>query len=499
MNVRELLTKIGFEVDEKPLKEADKGLREIKDRLDLLMAAEVFKKLYELAETFAHFGEELHVAAQSAGITVEAFQKLAYAAQQSNVSQEQMQHGMALLSRRMYEARTGSDEAQKAFRKAGISPEQVKGFKTSQEALLALADRFTRMKDPIAKMGAAQELLGRGGYQMVSFLSKGSAAIRQQGDEAERLGLILSEHQVEALEEVEHAFQRLHAVLRAIGAFIASYIGPAFTFLVDKFIAFYGANKDIINLNFQEWLEKVAYAMGFVVGLVFALTQKILDLAKALHMEGKILTLVFEIAGLISALVTLGTIVKTVSFVMGFLTTGIEALLSIIGTAVAVIESPFFLLAAAIGAVIVAVHDLYALFAGKPTWLGQFSDWLKSLGMIQVALNFISDTWDKLKGGLGTMVAKAENFLGIGNEGVGNPEQRLAALSSTASAASSITNATTSVGGNSNVEVNAPVTIHVPAGTDPKEVSSKVKEGIQEHFARVSREIQRSTLNPVAH
>lgn len=369
MIIADLLAHIGFEVDEKPLHKVEEALEGIKHGLEFFAAAEIVKKLFEVSEQFAHWGEELKVTAESVGLTVESLQQLQFAAEQSGVSAETMTHSMALLSRHLYDAKNGSKEASLAFSRIGISSAQIAGFKNAEDALFAIADKIQGIEDPIKRLAVSQELLGRGGYKMVAFLAKGSAALRQQKEDAQKLGLVLSGPQVEALEETEHAFQRLHAVMRAFGASIAAQIGPVFSMLVDKFIKFYLVNKDIINANIHKWLRTLAWTLGFVYGFVTGLIEKFLKLAKALHLEKDILPTIAKVAGLVSGFLALGAALKMVSIAFGFI-------------------SPAIAFGAVIGGVIVAVHDLWALFNKQPTWTGSFLD---------KASTFLESLKDKIK------------------------------------------------------------------------------------------------------
>lgn len=421
MNLRELLIKVGFEVDEKPIHGAEAAIESLTTKLEILAGAEIIKKLFEISERFAEWGERLQVTAANLGISTEEIQKLGFAAEKSGVSTEQMTTGLARLSRQIYEAKTGSKEAAETFRKAGISAEQVKGFRNAEDALFALSDRLQNIQDPIKRTAIAQELLGRGGYQMVAFLSKGSKAIQEQGNELRRLGLILSGPQVEALESAAHAFGRLHAVMNAIGASIASYIGPAFEYVIDKFIAFYAANKNIIGLNLTNWLNGVAYTIGFVAGLIHGATVRVLEFAKAWGFEGSILKVAASFAG-----ITLGilAVVKAGNIALGIFRS-LSSLFSILtGTAgilwrslvvmssgiwAAVTASwaliapwlPFIAIAAAvvaaIAAIVAIVHDLYALAKGKPTWIGELIEWAKSFDLIKNGIEGFKHIWESLK------------------------------------------------------------------------------------------------------
>lgn len=297
MKVADLFAKIGFQTDEAPLKRLSASLNELKENIvsvgesvervkhlmELALGFEVIRKLYDLSEHFAEWGQNLKVTATTIGVTTDELQRLSYAASQSGVSTEEMTHSLAHLARHIYDAKMGSKEAADAFYKAGISFQEVQGFTSAEQALGVLSDRIAAIKDPMQRLGMAQTLLGRGGYQMVAFLSKGSASIKALGTEAGKLGLVISQPQINNLEAMAHGFQRLHAFVREVGAYIASYFGPAIIMIIDKVIAFYNANRKLIDLELKTWLNRVAYTMGFVAGIAIRLAQWFLYLVKSIH------------------------------------------------------------------------------------------------------------------------------------------------------------------------------------------------------------------------
>lgn len=522
MNVRDLLAKIGFTVDHKDLDKLENQLEGIKSRLEVLAAAEVVKGLFELAEKFSAVGESIHIAAASAGLTVESFQKLTYSAEQAGISQDEMQTSLARLSRSLYAARNGSAEAQEAFSKAGIGPDQIRSFHTSKDALLALADRMKAIQDPIQKAALAQQVLGRGSIRMVGYLSQGSAALKAQGIEAEQLGIILSGPQVAALKTFEEAFRKLTFVFRNFAATIASNVAPGFTFLVNDFIKFFNVNRSIIELNFTNWLFNVGYVVGIVWGAFKLLTTILIDVAKRFHLEGQIIPTIMALATLVLSMFLLGRVVKIVSSVLdtlgqafqiaqvpmklfwaaaGLVQKGLSYLLLelaalidseyLFAAATAVAEAPLWLIVAAIAALVIAGHDLYALFTGKPTWIGSFFEWIKSLDIVKASLEWIAGAWEKISG-----MFSAKNILpsflqGSGLSAIfgnGNPADKVDALNNPGGSLASAAPA-----GNQ-YQINAPIDISVPPGTDPADVGKHVQNGVKEHLDRVMRETRASTL-----
>ena len=363
---RELVTKFTFQTDEKGLDAVEHKLDAIKHRLEFLGAVEIAKGIYELTERFAHFAEEIHVAATSAGLTVEAFQKLAFSAQQSGVSQEEMGTAMTRLSRSLYAARMGSEEANKAFAQAGFSPDQVRSFKTGEDAMMALADRMKGMSDPIQKQALALQLMGRGSVHMVGYLSQGSGAIRGMGKEAEALGAVLNEKQVAALVNAEHAFLKLWAAIKGIAASIAAVFAPEVQYIIDCILGWTKANHGLVSVDVTSWIRSFLYGLGFIIGVIEGVIHKIVEFANS-H---KTLWRIIETLGILGASLLVASLGFSKLISIG------QSLLSMWSGASAILTSPFALMAMAIFGVIVAVHDLWQAAHGRPTWVGSFIEWL---------------------------------------------------------------------------------------------------------------------------
>lgn len=478
MTIRELISKFVFQTEgTEKIDKLQGQLEGIKSRLDFMIGAEIAKKMIDLTEKFARFGEELHIASQSAGISVEAFQKLTYSAQQASVSQSEMEMALFRLSRRLNDARMGSQEAENAFRQAGISAGQVKGFKTSQDALLALADRMKAMQDPIKRAALGQELMGRGSLHMVGYLTQGSAAIRKQGDEAERLGLILSEGQVAALVSAEHALQRFWGLLKAIGASIAANLAPGIEYLINDFIKFFSIHRQIIELNINTWLYDLGYAFGALWTAVKFGIDLLIQLASHFHLEGHIVEAVATIGSIVAGLLVLGRVVS-------FASSALQGL----GIAFGILTSPAVLVVGALTAIGIAIHDIIAAFSGKKTWLEGFIEWLGIAQQVQAVFFWIFDHIAAIgkifSGGLGGLVG---GLFGGGG----------------APAAISQLNAGPQVAGGNNsqasYQVTAPITIHVPPGTPPGAVGAAAQDGVKEHLDRLMRETRRGTASAVAY
>lgn len=487
MQVRELLTKWGFQIEHEKLDRTEKQLDSIKHALEFLAATEIARGIYELGEKWAHFAEELHIAATAAGLGVEAFQKLSGAAKLSGVSQEEMSGALAKLGRHLYDARNGSEEALMAFAHVGFTSEQVRGFHTTSDAMKALADRVKSTNDPIAKQAMLMSLLGRGSFNMVEFLNKGSAGIKGQETEMGRLG-VLSERQVTNLVRLEHAFLKIWQVTKYLASAFASNLAPSIEYLVNNFVKLYEANKKWIDIDIRAWSIKAAFIFGFIWGLI---EDGIFLVSKLVHWF-----MDFSTAHpvLMKLMFSLGLMVISVLAVKS----AVEKLFSVFGALkglISVLLSPAGLLVLALIGIFIAVHDIIAALQGKKTWIQGFLEWLGVAQQVEdvmfsiftIVEDLLNLDFSKLKSDalgaitdLGKFAIKtAATFLPGGS--VTSPPQ---------------IPANTNVASNAQTQINAPITVNVPPGADPQVMAQKVREGVKDHLDRVHREAQRS-LRPV--
>lgn len=459
-NVRDVLTKFNFKVDHEKLDRLEGQLEGIKRRLEFLGAVEITRGLFELAEKFSAIGENLIRASEATGITVEEIQKLQFAAQQAGVSGEEMSHSLTILSRQLYAARNGSQEAQLAFGQIGLTPDQVNGFKNSRDALLAISDRLRLIDDPIKRAALSQQVLGRGSQRLAGLLSKGSVAIKEQGEEAQRLGIVLSGSQVKSLEKVEHAFNRLWGVMKAFGATIAAKVAPVIEYLINDFLKFFGANKALIDLNLEEWWLKFAYALGFVYGVLKGLTIQVLDFAKAWDLDKSLLLLVTRLASVATAFAFLGPV---------------NIALGLLG---------------------VFLHDIWAGLTGRPTWLPYFEKWLGIYEQIEAITDYLADRFLAMTQSVSGIVSGLLAILGGPGAWAAFAADLVTGFGGTSPGQAVGGGVGQAVGGA--ISINAPMTFTVPPGTKAEDVGAAVKDAISGHLDRVFRETQRSLTPAVA-
>ena len=155
---------------------------------------------------------DLSAEAKKAGVGVEAFQELSYAARQNGVSVDALTDGLKELQLRADEfIVTGKGSAAEAFTRLGYSADELKAKLRDPSALFQeIIGRIAGLRDTAAGIRIADEIFGgTGGEQFVRFLDEGEAGIRRNIDEARRLGLVLDEDVVRKGVELDKQFNKI--------------------------------------------------------------------------------------------------------------------------------------------------------------------------------------------------------------------------------------------------------------------------------------------------
>jgi len=232
--VIDLLMKTGsFETDSK---RAEKRLKDFeatakKSALAIAgVATAAIAGFAAMAKSTINSMDQMSKMAQQVGVTTEALSSLGYAARLSGVEQNNLTQSLARLSRGMIDAAAGTGEAKKAFDALGIDASTMK---SADEALLQVADRFSRMEDGAQKTALAMQLFGRSGAQLVPFLNQGRDGIANLQREADRLGITLSGETGKAAEEFNDSLFRLQQSFAGIVNNVVRDLLPAMQDFVD--------------------------------------------------------------------------------------------------------------------------------------------------------------------------------------------------------------------------------------------------------------------------
>lgn len=149
--------------------------------------------------------------AQKAGVAVEAFQELGYAAQGALVNIDALTDGLKEMQLRADEfIVTGAGGGAEAFQRLGYTAEDLKAKLQDPAALFEeLIEKLGRL-DKASQIRISDELFGgTGGEQFVRLLSQGNGYIARMRQEARDTGNVLDAELIQQAVEIDRQFAKL--------------------------------------------------------------------------------------------------------------------------------------------------------------------------------------------------------------------------------------------------------------------------------------------------
>lgn len=335
IKVRELFTLWGFDIDTKPLKEVDGLIAKTKSGLSMAKWAigGTIAAALGAAKFTANAGDEAVKTAQKVGLTVEAYQELAYAAKLADVETGTLKSSMRILGTNSRSAWQGGKEASAAFAALGVSVKGADGRLKPASALLAeVADRFAAMTDAQREMAPALAagIFGRGGAEMLPLLYGGSKGLRSMAEEARKLGGVLSTNDAVMGEAFNDDLERMWTTIKGIRNEIGVQLLPVLGPLIQQFTEWFAVNRQLLGQNITGFVELfggvlrqavplmniVASVLGFILPIVNRLVSM---LTPFLDLLGGVFSLIADVfSGLFGGLSLGGAPVLAGATAMGF-------------------------------------------------------------------------------------------------------------------------------------------------------------------------------------
>lgn len=224
-----------------------------------------------MAKSAVDNADKLDKVSQQTGIAVESLSQLQYAAEISNLSFEDLTKATAKFSKTAADAARGSDTASKAFDTLGIRVTKADGtLKGTEELLLEVADKFSKMEDGAAKAAIAQDLFSKSGARLIPFLNEGRAGIEKLKKEADAFGLTVSTKSAKAADRFNDNLDRLKAAGKGVANQMAQEMLPVFLAMTERFVkAAQGGGALDLAIKTLSFTFKAIVSAGVIVTSVF--------------------------------------------------------------------------------------------------------------------------------------------------------------------------------------------------------------------------------------
>lgn len=323
---------------------------------------------------------------RSTGVAIERLQELNFIASVNGSTAQAMQSSILGLSRVIGDAARWTGPGIEGFQRLGISIRDSNGQLKSADTILdEIGSQFTKLGYNLDQKRSMAQSLGIDPslIQMMSLTGKQMDSLRAR---AQRLGVI-NKSQADDAAAFNDSLTTLRFGMRGISNFIAVGFAPQMKSLTDNFINFLEVNQELI----VNGITKLGEIMGGLFGLFDRTKYLVLGLAAAF--------VVWKVA-------TIG-----------------------LGTVLAVVFSPIYLITAGIIALILIVDDLVAAFRGGQSVIADFfgeifgidlGQILRDIDVIfspaNIAKNFLIAV-DWIKTGFGDMADwVVDKFFSIGDK-----------------------------------------------------------------------------------
>jgi hypothetical protein len=158
-----------------------------------------------VAQAFTELGN-LSDESKRIGISAESLAGLQYAASQAGVDVETLGRSLQFML------------------KKGMSVDQ----------LGSIADELDRISDPVRKMQLALKYFGKDRSGLINMLEGGSKKLHEMLLEAQQLGLVLTQKQVDSVEKAGDAWDRMKSGVRGVWRQVAGYLAPSVDYVANR-------------------------------------------------------------------------------------------------------------------------------------------------------------------------------------------------------------------------------------------------------------------------
>jgi hypothetical protein len=170
------------------------------------------------------------------GIGVESLQAYSLAAKLAGVDAEAFGVAIQKLGVNIGKANAG-DAFDKTLRGIGLSVAELKALAPEQQ-FSAIGDAISQLPTAADRAAAAVQLFGKQGAALAPLFREGAASIEELQARAERLGVIVSETQVNNVADMNDAFDLVRATVEGITGQVIGNLAPAVTAVTDQFLKF---------------------------------------------------------------------------------------------------------------------------------------------------------------------------------------------------------------------------------------------------------------------
>lgn len=290
--------------------------------------------LVTMTKYAADNARELRSQAQVANTSVEELQRLSYGSQTVGIEQEKLSDILKDVNDRVGDfLDEGAGEMSRFFEhiapQVGVTAEQFRNL-SGPQALQLYYDSLQKANLSQAEMTTYMERISNDATALIPLLRDGGARFSEMAEEADQLGIVLSDLDIAQLEDFGEQFDRISGILSNMGNVVAGELSPYLSVMSDRLVE-NAKNTHDVGEAFSTTLRTIVEGTAPVLDVL----DKVLLATKALrtfaYTMGQAYTTVF------AEIIDAGT--KALDFVAGGLNEVIEGFNNLPGVDVPLISS----------------------------------------------------------------------------------------------------------------------------------------------------------------
>ena len=251
--------------------------------------------------------DELNTLAKQTGLSTAELQKMQYASDLIDVDVDTITSSLKKLKK-------GLDSNADAFENLGVATKKNGQFRDITDIFYDTVEALSQIPNETERDIVAMEIFGKSADELAGIIDDGGAALRSLGEEAENLGVIISDEDLQKANELNDALDKLKAeimpTIAKLGVEIAEAIMPYIPAI-------------------QEGIEKILAGLREISPATITIGTGVLGITAALS---PMLSILSKVSGLIS---TLTSSTGALSGALGALSAPVLAIIAVIGSLVA--------------------------------------------------------------------------------------------------------------------------------------------------------------------
>lgn len=337
----------------------------------------------------ASYADDINTLSKQTGLSTKTLQAFGQMADLIDVDLKTMAKSAQYLAKNI-----DQKSAIESYEKLGISVRDTNGeYKDSESLLFEVITALQKVENETERSMIANDVLGKSYADLGSIINDASVDIYAINDAVKENGTILSEDELNALNEVNDNVDKLKQTLSSTGASIASDFAPVIVSITNKLVTLANNVKDFLGNLTGGQKEALVVLIGVVAGI-----------APILMTLGTVLTFVGTVLANVSAGMSVFNAVLSANPI-GVVIIAIGALIAIIALLIIKWED-----------IKTAVSNAWEQFK-QTEWVQNLIAWFDSL--IE-KIKSVIDWFKSLFEWIGSVIGKVKDFFSSGFEKIGN-------------------------------------------------------------------------------